>query len=70
MWCFNIFRIFETFMIISILANSVCLSLYDYSDPDNKLTRNRTLGIMDIAFTGIYTIEAMIKILAYVFVVH
>jgi hypothetical protein len=57
-------------MIISILANSVCLSLYDYSDPDNKLTRNHLLGIFDMVFTGIYTFEASMKTLAFGFVVH
>lgn len=57
-------------MIFSILANSVCLSIYDYSDPDNKLSRNKILGILDLVFTGIYTFEAMLKIISYGFVVH
>jgi len=57
-------------MIVSILSNSVCLSVYDYSDPDNKLPRNKILGILDLVFTGIYTIEALLKIISYGFVVH
>jgi len=57
-------------MIVSILSNSVCLSVYEYSDPDNKLPRNKILGILDLVFTGIYTIEALLKIISYGFVVH
>lgn len=57
-------------MIFSILANSVCLSVYDYSDPDNKQSRNKILGILDLIFTAIYTFEALLKIISYGFVVH
>ncbi len=57
-------------MIFSILANSVCLSVYEYSDPDNKQSRNKILGILDLIFTAIYTFEALLKIISYGFIFH
>lgn len=57
-------------MIMAILGNSVALAVYDYSDEDDKYTRNKILGVLDLIFTSIYTVEAVLKILAYGFVVH
>ena len=57
-------------MILSILSNSVVLAAYDYSDPLELQKRNQILSILDKVFTSIYTMEALLKILAYGFVIH
>jgi hypothetical protein len=57
-------------MMMAILGNSICLAIYDYSDPNDKRSKNQILGVFDTVFTGIYTFEAVMKILAYGFVVH
>jgi Ion transport protein len=57
-------------MMMAILGNSVCLAIYDYSDSDDIGSWNKTLGLLDSIFTGFYTFEAFMKILAYGFVVH
>jgi hypothetical protein len=57
-------------MIMAILGNSLCLAIYDYSDQDNMYQRNKILGVFDIIFTVVYTIEATLKIVAIGFVMH
>lgn len=63
-------RAFEFIMMISILGNSLCLAINDYGDPDNLSKRNKVLAVFDTVFTGMYTFEATMKIIAYGFVVH
>ena len=65
-----IFRWFENFIIVSILLNSVALSLYDYSDRDNITKRNQIIDKSMLAFNAIYVFEALIKILSLGFIVH
>ncbi len=55
---------------MAIMGNSICLAIYDYGDPNDLGSKNKILGIFDAVFTGIYTFEAIMKILAYGFVVH
>ena len=37
---------------------------------DSKSPRNITLGYMDIVFTSIFTVEIIVKVVAYGFVFH
>jgi voltage-dependent calcium channel L type alpha-1D len=57
-------------MILSIIGNSICLALTDYSDEDNLTIWNQRLGLADNIFTIYYIAEAVFKILAFGFIVH
>jgi len=57
-------------MILSILGNSICLAMTDYTDPDNLSEWNKKLDKADQAFTLIYLIEALLKIIAFGFILH
>ena len=51
-------------MITVILMNSISLSLIDYKDRDSKTVYNQTLDKLNIFFTGVFIVEATIKIFA------
>jgi hypothetical protein len=53
-----------------IFLNSMFLAVYDYNDRDEKTARNRTIYVAGIIFTILFTIECVLKILAFGFVVH
>jgi len=54
---------------LTIICNSICLALYDYTaGPD--LYRNQVLDSFGRAFTIIFLIEAILKIVAMGFVIH
>ena len=53
-----------------ILANALCLSIRNYSDPNSTTRLNQILDILDDVFTGLYTLEAVLKIVARGFVLH
>jgi voltage-dependent calcium channel L type alpha-1D len=57
-------------MLLIILLNSAILASFDYDDPLSKESRNKTLDVIDKSLTGIYTVEAVLKIIAYGFFVH
>ena len=57
-------------MLFSILGNSICLALFDYSDDQNKSAWNQTLDKVDTAFTAWYTLEASMKIVGFGFIMH
>ncbi len=57
-------------MIISIVGNSICLAMTDYNDEENKTDWNKKLEKADVVFTIIYISEAVIKIIAFGFVIH
>jgi hypothetical protein len=50
--------------------NALCLSIRDYGDPDSDTKLNQILDIADIIFTVIYSLEAVIKVVALGFVIH
>ena len=52
-----------------IVCNSVALSLYDYSDRESLTRRNQVIDNSNKAFTMIYAVEALLKILALGFVI-
>lgn len=63
-------KLYDSFMILTIFGNSLCLALTDYQDEDTQTQWNKTLQKIDQVFTFIYTVECIIKILAFGFIVH
>ncbi len=55
-------RWFSYMITTSILLNSICLALYDYTDRDSLTQRNQILELINQIFTYIYCAEALIKI--------
>ena len=55
---------------LAILGNSICLSLYDYSDRDGNSAYNQSLNVIGDVFTIVFLLEAAIKILAMGFILH
>jgi voltage-dependent calcium channel L type alpha-1D len=53
-----------------IFLNSMFLAVYDYNDRDENFLRNKTINVAGIIFTILFTIECVLKILAYGFVIH
>jgi voltage-dependent calcium channel L type alpha-1S len=51
-----------------ILANSITLALFDYSDRASNTYYNKILDILNIIYTVIYAVEALLKIIAYGFI--
>mmetsp|Transcript_29252 Transcript_29252/g.28347 ORF Transcript_29252/g.28347 Transcript_29252/m.28347 type:complete len:216 (-) Transcript_29252:1446-2093(-) len=61
-------KYFEAFILIAILVNSICLSLQDYQDPSSS--RNYYLNMIGYAFSVLFALEALLKILALGFFLH
>lgn len=61
---------FDNFIILLILLNSVMLALYDYTDRDSETTWNKTIDNIGNIFTYIFIGEAVIKIIAMGFFMH
>ncbi|GIL68548.1 hypothetical protein Vafri_21814 [Volvox africanus] len=60
-------RLFETVIMVLILASSVCLVLDSPGlDPDSRMAK--AVRIMDYIFTGAFTLEAVLKIVTFGFV--
>jgi hypothetical protein len=57
-------------MILCILGNSASLALMDYRDDNNETWKNQVLVKVDHVFTVIYTSEAILKTIAFGFVIH
>jgi hypothetical protein len=53
-----------------ILLNSITLGLFDYQDRESKTFYNQTLDRVNMGFTIIYAVEAVLKIVAYGLVKH
>ena len=71
-WCIRIAesRAFEMFIIAVIVANIVALAMYQPQKSGTTLsTRNKRLGIAEMVFTCIFTVEMLIKVIAYGFVI-
>ena len=62
-------RMFEYTILGVIVCNTVALSLYDYSDRESLARRNQIIDNSNKAFTFIYAIEALLKMLALGFVI-
>lgn len=57
-------------MIGCIAGNSILLAITDYTDDDNVTPWNQTLDKVDRGFTGVFVLEAVLKIIAFGFVMH
>jgi hypothetical protein len=57
-------------MVVIILANSISLALYDYNDRDSNGSKNKILDKMNVAYTIIFTIEAVMKMIAKGLIIH
>ena len=53
-----------------IILNSVTMSLFDYRDRNHETDRNKIINIFGLCFTVIFTLEAVIKIIAYGLIMH
>jgi hypothetical protein len=53
-----------------IFLNSMFLAVYDYNDRDEKFPRNQAINVAGVIFTILFTVECVLKILAYGFIVH
>jgi hypothetical protein len=55
---------------VIILFNTITLSMFDYSDRNSKGQNNKLIDIFSMCFSIVYTIEAILRIIALGFVVH
>ena len=53
-----------------ILFNTITLSMFDYSDRNSRGYNNKLIDIFSMSFSIVYTIEAILRIIALGFVVH
>jgi hypothetical protein len=53
---------FQYLITLTIVVNSFCLALYDYSDRDSNSPYNRVLETINYACTVIYLMEVCLKI--------
>ena len=63
-------RYFDYLVMFVIFLNSMALALYDYSDRDSLLIRNKILEIAGTVFTIIFALESLLKIIALGFLFH
>ena len=63
-------RFFQYFITFSILLNSVCLSIFDYSDRQSTKRWNQVIDRIDQVLTIIFILEAFLKIIGMGFVIH
>lgn len=59
---------FENFVLLCIIANSLSLSFYDYSN--GKERNNEMIELLGYFFSVIFTIEAILKIISMGFLVN
>ena len=62
-------KAFDNFIMLCILANSICLAMYDFSDQEGKSNYNMNLSLAGTVFSVIFTIEALLKIIASGFII-
>lgn len=58
-------RLWEYIMLLIAAANTVLLLAYDYGDRSVESKRNKIFNALEIAFTGLYILECVIKVIAY-----
>ena len=63
--------IFDWFILFWILANSANLAMYDYSKGNKNSTNVNSINdYLEIAFTLVFVLEAILKITGMGFVMH
>ena len=70
MVAFTVSQAFENFVIFVIFLNSVTLAIRDYNDRDNESEYNLRLEHFGHAFTVVFTIEFLLKIISMGFIIH
>ena len=63
-------NIFEGFLIVIILMNSLCLAIYDYEDRDNLTKYNQVISYFGTCFNAIFIMECALKIVAFGFILE
>ena len=63
-------KVFEEITLLAILVNSFFLLFYDYEDPENKGSWNKTNEAINTIFGVFYFLECALKILAQGFILH
>lgn len=63
-------KVFEEFTLLVILINSFLLLYYDYEDPDNEGSWNKSIEGINTVFSIFYFLECACKILAMGFILH
>ena len=63
-------KLFDGFVILLILLNSIVLAAYDYDDRENKSSWNEFLNSCNNVFSVLFMIECMMKIVAYGLIKH
>lgn len=58
-------ELFETISIMVILANCIALAMYDPMDRYEEGERNQAIAASEVYFQSLFTIEAIIKLLAF-----
>ncbi|XP_070531532.1 voltage-dependent calcium channel type A subunit alpha-1-like [Ptychodera flava] len=61
-------RYFEFFIMVVIAMSSIALAAEDPVDPNNF--RNKVLGYFDYAFTGVFTLELVMKVIDLGLILH
>lgn len=56
--------VFDAFIVILIMGNSVLLGIKDYKDKDNKTMRNQVVEFSQPFFTWIFFVECVARIIA------
>jgi len=67
---YKLYRWFTSLITLTIILNSLNLSIYDYSDRDSLTDYNNVLNKLNQAFTFFFLAEAVIKICAMGFIMH
>ena len=70
---FVTWKVFDVFIILTILANSLLLAFHDYRnrvEPEYVSERNEIFHLFDIAFSVIFLIECVCKVIAMGFFWH
>ena len=63
-------NLFEGFIVLAIFLNSLILAVNDYSDRNNETEYNKSLERISMVFSYIFTIELVIKVIAFGFIMH
>ena len=63
-------RWFEYIITLSIIINTINISVFDYSDRDSATLRNQVVDQIDRALTIIFILEAVLKIFGMGFIMH
>ena len=61
---FTCSSMFENFIILLILLNTIVLAIYDYSDRDNLTEWNKRLEAIGGVFTILFAVELVLKVVA------